>query len=465
MSIFLKIVLLIFSAFIFSCAKGNHSAIETSSFSVINVKELSKVKKTEKKLRAVRLYEIRGTFPLGDVVFIDSTTLAVPYAKIRKLTEKEKEEYVKRRKEYLKKSPEELAEEVVKREKEETETSYKLRKKMAEWFFGLAKKYPSLFFKPPEEVATELGIEFIRLDKRGYSVIKKIPIISEEIPTETQCSVQSGKNLIKKPVRKCRNWLGLDIVIVSDGKNLYVTPYYYRLMEFPTVVIDKHELSVKSYLKGVKVTSSLKENLLEAYLPDEKINTIGYVREKDGKFEFIEEKKFRFRYGRSVLLGNRFLANLRLPLIYDLEKDKVIKTIYNGITEFKGDIFYIKAGIVKRVSNDLKEVKETLLLCSPFIGDMSSFCYLHRPLKNYIMFLYDRGVPARNPQTGNIYGAGNTYRAELWLLDPLKKEKFRLIDELLEYHYQHFDFISYNPENNLLVVLKLGEKITVYRID
>jgi len=81
------------------------------------------------------------------------------------------------------------------------------------------------------------------------------------------------------------------------------------------------------------------------------------------------------------------------------------------------------------------------------------------------MFLYDRGVPAKNPQTGNIYGAGNTYRAELWLFDPLKKEKFKLIDELLEYHYQHFDFISYNPENKLLVVLKLGEKITVYKIE
>ncbi len=459
-----KIFLVILVLSVFSCAtKKEYSALESSPVQVISTVKLEKVNIESPEINLKKLYEIKGSYPLGDIVFINENTVVVPYAKIRKLTEEEKKEYIEKRKEYLKKSPEELTKEVVKKEKGESETSYKLRKELTKWFFKIAKGNPNLFFKPPEEVATELGIQIVELGENGYRVLKAVPIITEEIPTGTQCGVQSGSHLIKKPVKVCRNWLRLDTSIVYDGRFLYVTPSYSFKKGIPTVVVDLEKFEVKGYLNDVRVLSKLKGNLLYAYLTDENTGAIGYVKKTSGGFKFFPERKIKFKYGKSILIGDRFLVSLTFPSIYDLEKNKTIKAFYQGITEFKGDVLYIRAGIVKRTSKDFSRLKEKYILCSTLTGDISPFCYIHRPFENYVLFLHDRGVPARNPQTGKIYGSGSTYRAEVWALNPYKKSKFKLLDEEVEYHFHHFEFISYNPQSKILVIRNSRKNLAVYK--
>ncbi len=467
-----KVLLTLLSVLTAGCGTATQSkiskdypAIDTSSVKVINVKDIPRVKKVSPPIHIEKLYDIEGTYPLGDIVFVDKNIIVVPYTKVKKLSEKEKEEYLEKRKEYLKKSPEELAEEVVKKEKGETELTYKLRKKLATLFFKWAKSNPDLFFKPPDYVATELGVKVIKLGERDYKILKTIPVITEELPTETSCSVRSGTLLVKKPVKVCRRWLGLDVYLSTDEKNIYFAPAYYKLKNFPTIVLDKNNFLIKGKINNISISSSIGKNRLKGYDSLKKKSVIGYVKYNGQDLEFIIEKEVNLTFGKVSLEKNRFLVNLRFPAeIYDLQKEQKIKVMHSGFIGFKDSIFYANVGIVKRTTPDLTKVKEKLVLCSSLYDDMSSNCMLGKDLGEYILFLYDKGVPARNPQTGKIYGSGKTYKAEIWAFDPEKKEKFKLINQEVEYHTLNFGFIGYNPETRTLVVLHFPDKISVYRL-
>ncbi len=443
-------------------SKENFSALSKKSVYFFNAKKGLYAKKVNPEINLTKICEINGTFPLGDIVFLEKEKIVFPYVKVRRLTEKEKKEYLERRKEYLKKSPEELAKEVVKKEKDETDISYKLRKELSKWFFKIAKSKPDLFFKPPREVASEIGLAVVNISKNSCSVIKKIPLIRQEIPVDTQCSVQSGTNLIKKPFKVCRNWLGIDSFVVVDDKNIYFTLDNFRIKNLPSFVVDKRSFAVKGLIDNVKIESNLGKNLLKAFIISENKVAIGKVNNLD----FIIIDKFKFPQGKAILYKDRYLLNQKFPVVYDL-KTKTKKSISKeSFQELSGKLYALRVGELKIINQNLSKVINRLWLCNTFKGDISNFCFLYGSIDdNYLLFLHDKGVPAREPKTGRIYGAGLTYRAQLWAFDTKKKVKFPILKDDLEYHLKFIRFVRYNPESKLLALIDMPDKVLVFKVN
>ncbi len=437
------------------------SALEKKSAHFFSAKKGKYATPVDPKIKLERICEIKGSYPLGDIVFLDGDTFVVPYAKVKKLSEEEKKQYLKKRKEYLKKSPEELTREVVKKEEGESNLSYKLREKVALWFFKIAKKNPDLFFTPPDEVATELGIQVIKISDDGCKIEKKITLINQDLPVNTLCSVQSGKNLVKKPYKVCRRWVGLDSFVTVDNENIYFTLDNHKLKDLPTFVIDRKTLSLKGNLDNIRIEAGLGNNTLKAYIISERKVSIGKVKND----KFLAGKKFSFPKGKAILFNERFLISQTFPVVYDLKENTKKKISHHSFHIAREHLYGVKVGNLKKFNKDLSKVEESIWLCNYFRGDISPFCYLYEDIDDrFLLFIHDEGVPAKNPQTGKLYGSGTTYKGKLWAFDVKEKVKFLLVDDQLEYHYKYIKFIKYNPETRVLSIIDMPDRVVVFKV-
>lgn len=142
---------------------------------------------------AVPHARIRGIpVPWGDLYFLDSERLLVPYAEIHKPTPEELVQERARRAEWLKRPTSEIVDELVHKTPGEPENVYRFRRWLAEGYVESIKANPEAVLEAETEDVRETGLRVLRVTGRGADEQQRIPVWNGRASVQDVISSQGG---------------------------------------------------------------------------------------------------------------------------------------------------------------------------------------------------------------------------------------------------------------------------------
>lgn len=195
--------------------------------------------------------------PWGDLYFLDSEHLLVPYAEIRAPTPEELAQERARRQEWLKRPTEEIVDELVQKTPGEPENVYKFRRWLAERFVEYVKANPDMALKADQKYVHETGLRVFRPCSGGIEEIQRIPV------WRGRASVQNTMTSLGGPGPQAISWTtpmaNLQVGVVAGSR--YVAAWSWpglssrpedRGTPLAAVLLDRASLRVLAPLEDMR---------------------------------------------------------------------------------------------------------------------------------------------------------------------------------------------------------------------